>query len=212
MHLGSILGGALLGAVGLTAAAYMIDKHASKPVLPDPSKVRSMTSSDLIAKLVLYVADASALNLRKYGSLYDCGIGPLYLPNSSLHDRLMDRLERLAMPVMRRALLAGVKSYRSEAINLFNAYHGIFKRAYELLEEDEDSKVFVDYADFLSRNFNFDDDINSERWAEQYDSMLNAINGFINATIDAAVELNDKLDASDDIELEVSSKMLPASV
>ena len=204
MHLGSILGGALLGAVGLTAAAYMIDKHASKPVLPDPSKVRSMTSSDLIAKLVLYVADASALNLRKYGSLYDCGIGPLYLPNSSLHDRLMDRLERLAMP--------GVKSYRSEAINLFNAYHGIFKRAYELLEEDEDSKVFVDYADFLSRNFNFDDDINSERWAEQYDSMLNAVNEFVNATIDAAVELNDKLYASEDIELKINTKMLPASV
>ena len=212
MHLGSILGGALLGAVGLTAAAYMIDKHASKPVFPDPSKVRSMTSSDLIAKLVLYVADASALNLRKYGSLYDCGIGPLHLPNSSLHDRIMDILENLAMPVMRRAMLAGVKSYRSEAINLFNAYHCIFQRAYELLEEDEDSKVFADYANFLSRDFSFDDDITSERWTEQYDSMLNAVNEFVNATIDAAVELNDKLYASEDIELKINTKMLPASV
>ena len=107
MHLGYMVGCFLLGALGLTATAYIFDKQASKPILPDPSKVRSMSSSDLTTKLTLYVADASALNLRKYGSLYDCGIGPLYLPNSSLCDRIMDRLESLAMPIMRRALLAG---------------------------------------------------------------------------------------------------------
>ena len=63
----------------------------------------------------------------------------------------------------------------------------------------------------MAHDFIFDDDINSEQWAKQYDFMLNTINEFVNTSIDTAVELNKKLDISDDQELNVNTILLPAS-
>jgi hypothetical protein len=197
MNLGYFLGGAILGAAGLTAAALIDDKLNPKPSLPDPDDARSMSVERVTSGLSAYCMRAAALNTEKTASIRQkVDAEPMRdFEDDGILDRMRNRLGGGVCLIDRKLKVSSLRDFLSEAEKLYKQHRCLFVRANVILREHGIQGVSLKTLAPRKRTFTLDNSVSNNDWHYQFDDSLEVVQDFITATIDAANLLCDKLEA-----------------
>lgn len=197
MNIGYFLGGAILGAAGLTAAALIDDKLNPKPTLPDPDEARSMSVEAVTRGLSAYCMRASALSAETSASIRQkVDAEPMRdFEDDSILDRMRNRLGGGVCIIDRKLRLSSLRDFLSDAEKLYRQHRCLFVRANVILRENGLHGVTLKNLTPRKRTSSLDNSVANEDWRDQFNDFLEAVEDYITATIDAANLLCDKLEA-----------------
>ena len=209
MKLGYFIGGALLGAAGLTAAALFDAKCNPRPALPEPDKARSMDADSVADGLSEYCRRATTLNLEQCIKLMpDGSMPPIYLDDADILDRVRTRVAEGLCFLDRKFKMSALRGFHKDAVKLYRQHRCLFVRANAILKghgkEGVDLKALEAGAAGFAARFaalqaapvlnDYDEDEAEQRWWSQYSALLLKVQDFVAATVDAANLLADRLE------------------
>lgn len=196
--LGFFLGGALVGAAGLAAAA-LLDKSSSAPELPGPSCGDSAAGLDArgaVDALNEYFFKAHELARRCSTLSMESGelcMGPIELPEDSLLEKAANAIGGGLTRVVRGFRAEDLRSLHRQAAQLFSDYRPVFTRGNDLLKGAAMAGVGVSTKELDIRD-RLDNSLENEDWFDDLDEGCSRLNTFLTESADAAQELIDQLE------------------
>lgn len=189
-----LLGGALVGAAGLAAAAYL-NREDNSPHRFDA--VGTLGIDALIGRLNTYVIKAHALSIKCSGVVIKSGelqFAPIDLPDDTLLTRLGNMVGGKLTVTSRAWKRDALLDLKKEAEYLYTQHHDLFSRANELLERHGMGRINCREISFDQKDFSLNNELSNEDWILELDALADGIRNFLEASTVVAEQLISNLE------------------
>lgn len=197
--LGYFLGGALLGAAGLSAAVLLTQnkEDAAEPhVNFTPDEASRMDAQEVIEHLDAYFSQSCGLGIQSSLSCFDCGdlsSGSIHLPDDGLFTKVENRLVDALVCVGRKSKEQDLRLARQRIEGLYQRYRPVFVRANRLLSAQGVSGVSLKDFTLADHEFSLKNSIDNENWCDEALDLNSCLDDFISKTTEAANKLVSRL-------------------
>lgn len=193
------LGGALVGAAGITAAA-LLHKENDNP-LRQLGNIEDLGVDDLIGKLNRYVIKAHALSIICSSVVMkstDLQATPIDLPGDDLLTRIGNMVGGTMTVVSRQWKRDALLDLKKEAEQLYTQYSGVFAKANTLLEQFGMGQISCKGIVFGKRDFSLNNELSNDDWILEFDALADTIRNFLNMSTTVAEQLIASLEKNQD--------------
>lgn len=195
----AFLGGAVAGAAGLAAAAFIDHKVTESKFSPALKRPETLDAKQVAAELNNYFFKQQAV-LSECNRIViessDNILTPLPLPWDNALRKAANSLGGGLSKVCRKESVGRLLSCKKQAEELYARYKGVFERANALLVESGHSAI-VHPEDFFSEKIpQMDNSAENEDWGDEFDKLADEIRNGIEQSCNIAEQLIEALEPS----------------
>jgi hypothetical protein len=199
-NIGYLLGGALAGAVGLTAAALLSEKKSDAYFSggASPDAANSLGAEDVATRLNSYFFKATALALKCSSLSLESGelhCTPIDLPDDDFLTKVGNKIGGSLTITCRAGKLSSLRDLKKEAERLYQGHRNLFVRANTILERNGEETVSLKFPSLQNQDLTLNNSLSNDDWILDFDDLCGKVRDFINKTIEIAEKLIGKLEA-----------------
>ena len=201
--LGFFIGGTLLGAAGLAAAALAHDKISGTEPAPKADRIRAMDAAEISRQLRIYFFKATSLSLKCTGLFSESAFSDfpsINFPDDGFFTKMGNKIEGGMNRICRGMTKSQVLDLKNEAKKLYRQHRNLFIQANNILYQKGVAGISLADLTLDDQHFVLNNAMDNENWLDDLHVLCEAISAFLTKTADVADQLSSRLDSLDDVE------------
>ncbi|MDL2216204.1 hypothetical protein LJB81_00555 [Desulfovibrio sp. OttesenSCG-928-M14] len=194
-----LLGGAVVGAAGLAAAALLNEKNSNSTSLDVPhlGSASSLDADALAGQLNSYFFKANAFAMKCSGLVMESGhlqYTPIDLPDDGFFMRTWNKLGCKLTEGSRACKRDSMLDIKKEAEQLYAQHRDVFSTANALLEQHGMQKISCKEVTFDGQDFSLNNELSNDDWILEFGELSEKIQDFLNKSAAIAEQLISRLE------------------
>lgn len=176
------IGGAITGALGLTAAALYDSAKTEAQYSPGLKTPNQLDANEVARQLNRYFFQANELGMKCNNIVMegqDLAVTPLNLPDDNLMQKASDYIFGGLTSIGRTLKEKQVLDLKEDVQKLYKRYLGVFIRANEILQERGQMPLDLKELSFKGIDFKINNSLSNDDWILDFSDLAEKVNTFV---------------------------------